>query len=637
MTGRKPIMIVAIILYLVLLMVIAAGVFLYLQTRNQTQPAVTFIEPSHQEQLFAHEDVPVRFTAKDPAGIANVELWIDDDLFASKVSMLEEGSSPFPMAEIWQPQAAGSYLLTARATNAKADTSIASVLVHVGDQPIAPEPTPTDPSQAELPISPIPPEGSGTEGNDDLQIWRINPDLILPPLEEKITTYEPDLISSLLLPPLFPREDEAGTSLDVEAISLSTSEGFDGVFCYYSMTGMPAFEKVPEEDWFETAGSREWNIRSFFGDDSKITVVLPADAPNALGMTLECYGVIEAAGAVYNLGMLAVVHSPVDWNGVPIHQHLEGPSGSFDISYRISMADSGSGGGDGEELPPPSLQVDCVRLLNDDVCQLSWTYPEGFEDRLSGFLVVRNGTLYRNIMNPAISTLMLSTRDNSMPDCGESDRYYVQAYGGDLILGERSTRSNAVTVFSLCPYQWSKVSFELFSGCYTGDAVLNTCGEDGTDTDPPALEEDTSNSYDDSNGCLYADFWANDQNLGIGSSDKWDCYDWADGNTYRIGSNQAYVDKNFVMVRLDDRDDLTIRMRVMDDDEINDDTQCDGEYIYTADDLTEIANSPVRRKTYTKWFTRGGGGCALQFSIEMMPPGWDPAFLDDVIDEPVEE
>jgi len=635
MTARKPLIIAGIILYLAVTAVALSGLYVFLRMRNTSQPAVLFNEPLNETEIPVGGNIPVRITARDKSGIQSVALWIDGEIYASRVSALEDGSSPFPMVEEWQPQEPGLYLLTARAINSGGESATSSIQVHVLDQPDDALPTPITPADGEEEPGTVESaiKGSGvaggetdSDGEEDVHVLRVNPDLMLPPLEEEISSYQPGLLEGLLLPPLFPREDTLGTLLEVEALTLKTSGEYDGVFCYYSMTGMPDTVQVPESGWFDTAGSQEWDIRSFFGEDNKTTVLIPEDAPNALGMMLECWGVLRDRGTVYNLGRLTVLHMPLDWNGVPIHQHIEGVDGFFDVSYRIRMAE-GEWIGGGEELPPPNLRVDCVRLFSEDVCQLSWTYPVEYQESVNGFLVVRNGTLYRVIVNQYFSKILLHSSDGSMPDCGESDRYYVMAYSGDPLLGEQSARSNSVTVFSLCQYKWAKVSFLMFSGCYTGDCRkedLCHCGELIPEGGYGPMEEDTSHDHKDIEGCLYADFWANDQNLDVGSSDKWDCWSWATSNNYRIGSTYAHADQNFVLVRLDDRDDLTIGMRIMDWDPVNDDTQCYGEYIYSAADLAAIAEMPGRKKQFVEAFNeRGGGTCTLQYEIELMVPGFD--------------
>lgn len=615
---------------LVILFLLGTTIFMvaYREKVTASLPSISFSTPNQGDSIDLQDTISIQFSARDKKGIQQIELWIDGELYASRESTLAEGVSPFPMMEIWEPSTTGSHVFTARAYNSSQKSTSASITIEVHE---------TLPSEEELTedseeVVSEEPAGTEIDTGAGSPLSRIEEGLIIDPLSEDIREFDPSLMD-VFLPPLLPREGAGGILLEVEALTLETSSDYDGVFCYYSLTGMPTFEKVPETGFFDTSGSRQWDIAEYLGGANKRMVLLPEEQDNMLGMTVECYGAILEAGAVYNLGTLTMIHLPVDWNGTPIHQHVNGPSGSFNISYRISIAGSGEAGGDGDELPAPVLYARCFELFNSNYCKLEWFYPLEARENIDGFLLVRNDTLFLDIPHPEEVDVILADLDGTMPACGKTDYFYMMAYERDATVGERSPHSNILPIASTCSYQWVKVQFGKFSGCYSGDMLHNRCGTMDSYGDAAELSEpDDSHDWNWEMGCLYADFWANDTNLDVGKSGSmFDCYHWATGNTYSI-IDIAFVEKDHFYLHLGEFDDLTIGMRIMDYDRASsDDTQCYGEYIHSSDELKIIAEMPEKYMVFNRWFAeRGGGGCRMQYVIETMPLDWEPDFMGDI-------
>lgn len=624
---RKFILFTGIILFILFTLALFLFAFAYQEKTNASLPSISFSTPRQGDTIQLNDAISIQFTARDKKGIQQIELWIDGELYASRESALADGTSPFPIMEIWEASTPGLHVFTARATSTAQKSSSVSVVIEVTEPvPSDEEGLPEDVEEISEESAAEEPAGAETDTGAGSPLERMDEGLIIDPLDEAIYEFDPSLMD-VFLPPLLPREGAGGILLEVEALSLETGADFDGVFCYYSLTGMPTFEKVPDEGFFDTAGSRQWDIATYLGGDNKRMVLLPEEQDNMLGMTVECYGAILEAGAVYNLGMLTMIHMPVDWNGMPIHQHIDGPSGSFNISYRISIAGSGAAGGDGDELPAPVLYARCFELFNSNYCELEWFYPLEAREDIDGFLLVRNDTLFMDIPHAEEVDIILADLDGTMPACGETDYFYLMAYRGDPTIGEKSPQSNLLPIVSPCTYQWVKVQFVKFSGCYSGDMLVNTCGTGGSIGDCPELSEpDDSREWEWEMGCLYADFWANDDNIDVGQSGSmFDCFQWATGNTYGIADTYS-VERDHVYLNLGEFDDLTVGMRVMDWDRVSsDDTQCYGEYVHSADELNIIAELPEKRMVFNRWFAeRGGGGCTMQYVIEIMPLDWDP-------------
>ena len=186
---RKFIGFTAIFLFILIILALSLYLVSLWQKVNSSMPGISFNEPGHGDSINLNDTIPIQFTARDKQGIQQVELWIDGELYASRESALADGTSPFPLMEIWEPSRAGSHIFTARAYNTSQKYSSASVEIEVVEVietvPIDEggleeslgeglEEGGTEPSAEEL-------EGTETDTGADSPLVRMNEGLIIDP------------------------------------------------------------------------------------------------------------------------------------------------------------------------------------------------------------------------------------------------------------------------------------------------------------------------------------------------------------------------------------------------------------------------------------------------------------------------
>ena len=268
----------------------------------------------------------------------------------------------------------------------------------------------------------------------------------------------------------------------------------------------------------------------------------------------------------------------------------------------------------------------CDTYYGFEHCDLFWVYPE--DELIDGYLLFRDRTTIATITNVNNRHVHLVEFEDSLfglPACGETDTFEVVAYKDDPFMGKKSDYSNAISISSEPCYNYAKVTFDYLSTMVlTGDLHgLDTIGrardEPGDDIEG-GLSGSSHPDYKKRMGCNYADLWANDLKIDVGKSDWWYCYWWGDGGLYKI-SEIWEVETDTVLVPLDKDENLTVGMYVKDWDRwTKDDLQCYGEYLHTFGELQDIAASPEKKHTYIRYFDfRGGGMCAMQYTIEIMP------------------
>ncbi|MCJ7520473.1 MAG: Ig-like domain-containing protein [Anaerolineaceae bacterium] len=656
MKTKKLLIIVVSILFVGLVItIISASLYLF-RVELVSRPSLEFKEPLNGQTL-PKGDMLVRFIARDKGGIEHIELWADGKLVASKKSSLPNGSSPFPMVETWRPESSGQHTLTARAYNQSKQSSLVSVVIQVSDQEgqmyevlgkdqaegISGDAS-INPDQLEgySDLGPdsresldsgdvvvVPADTGGEEGMIDIPAFIDDRIAIAPlnPYEGELNTPFLDAITGFLVHPPFANLQ----LLQVEALTLETDRAYDGVFCYFSLADSPV-EKVPSEGFVHSLGSNAWDIQALVGGENKRMVVLGEGENQLLHIWVNCWGAIYDAGGVYELGTVNMVHTSSDWNGNPIEQRADGPSGWFKLNYRI-IRPGGTGGGDGDEdeipLPAPVMYHYCYELGSFDQCELLWYYPEDARELIDGYLLIRdhNDTeVIGDAEKRKVTLVEFMTGPHGLPACGQTDTFEVVAFKGDPYTGKKSDYSNAITISSEPCYSYAKVTFDyLYTGCLSGDEYINTCGrraEEPGDVEGPLTATSPYAVGGEDEGCNYADLWANDQIIDIGAgSGMYVCYRWASGGLYKI-SEINFVETDTLLVPLDKDENLAVGMNVIDDDEYSsDDLQCYGEYIHTFGELQGIAASPDKKYTYIRsFYERGGGGCDMQYTIEIMPP-----------------
>jgi len=362
MKTKKILIISGIVVFLGLAAAVSLGTYQLFAVELASRPSVQFLQPLH-EQSVSLSDFLVRFIARDKEGIEHVELWVDGELYASKKSELPQGSTPFPLVELWQPDAAGGHVLTARAYNSKNRDTVVSVIVQVNEEIIVKEPPANLPPGDEGAEVPAPGEGvtpgdtgaeapAAEEEEEKEYISLLDDSIVIQPLEgflsEPVTPIL-DMISRFKLP-----GDTFLTSarlLEVEALYLETDRSYDGVFCFMSLAGSEE-ERIPEDDreYIRSGPGNLWDIQALLGRENSRIVSLDVETAE-LNVYLECWGAIyeeEGEGFVYYLGILDFPHPSSDWDGRLLEKYIIGDSGWFRVGYEIRIAESAEGG-----LPAP--------------------------------------------------------------------------------------------------------------------------------------------------------------------------------------------------------------------------------------------------------------------------------------------
>ena len=624
MKARKIVVIIGIAFFIAFAVLFSLGLYRFLTVDLVSRPMVEFHEPLQDHSVPMGGGL-VRFSARDREGIEHVELWVDGELYSARRSSLPEGSSPFPLVEMWQPETLGRHILTARAYNTNLRETTVSVTIEVIESPVVSE----APFEEEVPLA-TQDDGStpaeGTEEDSEVPTMLIDPSIKIPPLEGFLTEPEVPFLGMVprfnLGPDTIPR---AGIPLEVEALYLEVDESYTGVYCYISLADSDQ-ERVPlnEAEYFVSGPGNEWDIKRELAGDNKRTVFVE-DWTDSLDIYLNCWGVVreEDVGAVYELGTLIDNHYSEDWDGHLIEQEVIGPSGWFRIGYQIHPPTLPEG-----SLPVPTLTHRCFyEPPYIGSCELTWDYPDTAREEIDGFIIMLNGEFLLDIGNSDRERWMISETYGTMPTCSRKFRYQAVAYKGDPILGEKSAPSNTALITGDTCYSFAKIHFEYINPLLlTGDEYsIPWVPEDleigGTaeDVDYSSLLIHEDADWDRENGCSFANLWANDQKIDVGSSDKWDCFPWAEHAVYAV-AEQYGVTTDTIIEGLEDHETLTIGMNVYDDDEINDDKQCYGEYTYYPRDLKRIATQPSHEETYIKSFCESGGGCCLmQYTVRVIP------------------
>jgi hypothetical protein len=651
--------IVAIVVFVGAFVLLTGVLVLALAARQATitVPQVSFETPSLGEAVHLGATTLVRAVARDPDGVARAELWIDGSLVEVKTSGLSGGSTPLPLLADWTPGSLGAHTLIVRAFDTQGVEGQAAVIVEVAEtstgsvyvvgepgEPLSPEaiaglaeehPELAEAVQAgEIGLEAAPEGEEGVDAPPEASpVPEEEPPEIAPSIGNWVASLSGWTTGTFALPSEW---------LEIEALSLEVDKDYDGVNCYFLIGGTMTVERVPAEGSLPTPGGRLWDVAAALGGDNKRLVPIPADR-GPLEIYLSCLGVNETSGGgeVIELGTLRTQHLPGDWDGRRLEHWVMGDGGWFRVAYQI--VEAGGGGGDGEGLAGPSgLSRRCFEnpFLNIITCVLSWYYPEDRLGEINGYLLIRDGGLFANLplgLPAADDRQVPLLEGDGVPTCGERFEYWLVAYQGDLIAGNRSAESNHVVLEAeACDTRTVRVTFEtLNTVCLTGDCVDNPFELDteGRYMAPegPLDAEGCNRGQGCEGGENYARMWANEHMIYLGGMNDFGIvFAWVCGGIYPVAGAINPGQEHPLEFMLTPFESLEIGMRVYDfDAHSGDDLQCSGGYLFTPDDLRAISHQPEHRQTFTRVFNQeGGGGCYLVFTIEASPrislPEYEP-------------
>jgi len=432
-----------------LCLVLFAGAAGFLLLRQQTRPEVLIGAPQFGDQVSTNELTVVQAVARDPQGVVRLELWVDGELLTVQTSQLPEGSTPFPLAEGWQPQGAGLHTLVVRAYNRALESGQATVLVEAQDLPETPHEETYQIQEGDT--------LQGVAANYDLaaeDILGANPGLSEPLMPGEIISVPPpppgsedparaEAAPAEPLPGEGPPDPSAGREtpliarllpvrwtarpsdprLEVELLSLETGEDYDGVYCYFSLAGEP-FERVPASGYLEAVGERQWAIEQAMAGERRRVIVL-AEGSERLDIQGHCLGYRASTdgGEVLDLGTPAMTSLAGEWDGRETELTATGRDDWVRVGYRVTrrtgLGPPPFGPGVAEvwpegDAPSPVLVKECTRryigvLPGEPIpiivarwfieCTV-WVDPSSVPVAVDGFLFLRNGALYHQLAHP---------------------------------------------------------------------------------------------------------------------------------------------------------------------------------------------------------------------------------------------
>jgi hypothetical protein len=126
-----------------------------------------------------------------------------------------------------------------------------------------------------------------------------------------------------------PPSGQAMLFLQFEAVSLSTTSQFDGVYCYLSLAQLEPFARIPEGDeaFFAQTRNHGWDIAGWAAGYDRFLFGQPPDEP--VPVKLECWGL--RGREVFPLGAFSASHPRAEWDGRDLNASADG----FRVSYRI--------------------------------------------------------------------------------------------------------------------------------------------------------------------------------------------------------------------------------------------------------------------------------------------------------------
>jgi hypothetical protein len=361
----------------------------------------------------------------------------------------------------------------------------------------------------------------------------------------------------------------------IDALEFSVTQDYEEVYCYVQSQGIA--ERFGP---FELIGTRHWNIAEFVGGSNSRTI--PVRDTNSLRLHIECSGHYPSEGlfsiAPADLGSITRAYVRDQWDGHVITERSgdtveeRGTAGHlFEVKFRLCLRSCES-----STFPPPVLSKRMVRVGPLPPREyLAWDWS-GDEHDITGYKLYVNGNRRARISADRRNRVRLSLYD---PPCGETYEYYVVAYKAraDGFNDRESPPSNVVTADGEeCPRRVRVTFTEMF----IGSNVPDDFGANG--------------------GPFYGSFWATgirEQKLEWRSGEchsflwVYDCraYEYAvDGNIAVLfagiratgpelsGWNMYAPEVNYVIVELEQNDDLTVGVHVMDEDVyLHDDTMLD--------------------------------------------------------------
>ncbi len=345
--------------------------------------------------------------------------------------------------------------------------------------------------------------------------------------------------------------------LEAFEFSVSNAEDYDRIYCYAGQVSREMEHYGP----FDTLGHQQWDIVEYMGGENSRTLGVLVGDP--LELRIECQAYTGVT--MRNLGSISRTYDSSQWDGHLIEE-LSGmvaeergdPGHSFRIKFRLCHRTCES-----SDFPVPTLYLDHERIGPFDVRYLAWNWS-GEAESITGFRLYVNGNRLATIRNADANRINLR---EYMPACGETYEYQITAYQLDGTIIRESPPSNTVHVAGEpCPRR-VKVTFEQFQANNSRllglGPIYGTFVGTGSD----------SRSLQFRGGECWAFLWVfNCEGLHFGNGNYNIAEMFSDLRTMQascLGSGCVNVyapEVNYVIVELNDSDDLTIAGSVWDEE-----------------------------------------------------------------------
>lgn len=364
--------------------------------------------------------------------------------------------------------------------------------------------------------------------------------------------------------------DEAVDLVRLEALSFTTTQSYDEIYCYAGLVG----EGMDRYGPFDAVGHHDWDIVEYMGGENTRTFGVTTGSP--LNLHVECVG-NRGDTVSFNMGSFTQSYDSTQWDGHVIEQvsgareEDRGDAGhTFNFSFRLCFRTCDAAG-----FPPPAMRHYTEHIGPITTEYLGWTW-DGNRDEITGFRLYVNGHHRETIRDAHAIRINL---EEYMPPCDERYEYTLTAYrsgGGDF---RQSPPSNPVYIDGEACALRVRVTF-------TELAVsdINTAGSDM-----------------DGLGPIYGAFWASGNSIERLPFDGGECFfmrcqglklingrfsipgiftlinDFA-ASCIGDGCTEASAPhSNYVILALDDDDDITIGGGIYDEDFFDADVQLFGE------------------------------------------------------------
>ena len=648
---------------------LAAGIYyFYIQAHAfNLRPLVLIHNPLNRDFITVGNPVVIHATARSQAGIARMEVWVDNILVASREAESGIKANSLVLLLDWVPAGVGGHNIVVRAfsttgVNEQSSVSITAVenvavlthRVQEGEtlETVASE-FGTTPDEL-VNLNPgVDPSGiapgdnlivsEGTEGDEASHgetfsesggvapfLWEEAPTLFFGFFELLGIDNEPD----------------APIRLRVEALSLQTSASFEGLHCYVgvgenSPKWVPDLDGNPATDEsFSIESETNWNVSDYLVGENAPTFFWTNNQP--IPFEITCVGISGGGTEPFELGRLAMEISPEGWTGIPLTGEATGTGGSFTIQFRVRHLGVGVQGAP-KELDPNMATPVNLRTAN----YYALIAPFGDEEGVSNFFVSPD--------DPVALLWDYNPDPNAVPIAG-----FLVYLNDNLMWMERTDRMLGSTHYTVLPSQWQ------YPPC--GEEYVITVsawrpgGTDGYESptaDPPIVFEipaedcvhgvqitfltlHTYNLGDDGDegdrtgdiGPAYGHFFANEEMVTFsgGSLEGEDGYYNSRTIDLPYGlSHYTQYDLNEIFstwisssrrptlyVRIPDGDDFEFGFHIMDDDDRNsDDLICEGMITLRAEAPNEFDNYHGELDRETEGIIQSWDGrCEVRYRLE---------------------